>query len=247
MPIISIMTFNIKFGLAKIKGHTWEKRKASIISTIKKVSPDFICFQEVNDFQMEFLKKKLNHYNFTGLYPEPEKSWQDLPVFYKKKYTLVSGEHFFISHTPKIKSILKGSIWPRQFVSAEFVQEKQKFHIINTHFDFKDSVQKESVNIIVKKLKNAQPVFICGDFNADPTGVCHMEFFKKGFKDSFRDIQTPTFHDFTGIPQKGRIDWILYKGDNISVLRKKIIMDPMNKIFPSDHFPVFSEFRLSEI
>ena len=243
-----IMTFNIRFGLANDKNNTWESRKEILVNTIKENSPDFIGFQEVNDFPLEFLKKELQDYQFTGLYNNGEKHWQQIPVFFKKEWDCLLCDHFFLSSTPLKQSKFSESQWPRQTITALFNKNNKFICITNTHFDFKDEVQKKSAKIIKARLEAYSkkiPKIICGDFNSDPTGSCYFEFTqyngKTKFKDPFRNIHTATFHGFTGTPKSGRIDWVLYKGD-ISPVNKEIIKKSIQGKYPSDHFPVMVEF-----
>ncbi|MDY0362896.1 MAG: endonuclease/exonuclease/phosphatase family protein [Desulforegulaceae bacterium] len=247
----SIMTFNIRFGLAPDIENPWDNRKKSVINLISQKNPDFIGIQEVNDFQLEYLKKNLPDYNVTGLYGKKDPNWQEIPIFYKKDFECVLSEHFFLSNTPYLESKFLESQWPRQAVTALFSKKNKLISITNTHFDFKDSVQIKSADLIRHKLSCLNkkiPKVLCGDFNADPTGKCYYQFVFQNpphFKDPFSNLQSATFHGFTGIPNTGRIDWILYSG-NLSPLSGKIIEYCENGKYPSDHFPVFVEFALDK-
>lgn len=246
----SIMTFNIRFGLAKDSDNLWEDRKESVIKIIKEKNPDFIGIQEVNDFQLKFLKKNLKDYKVTGIYNKNNPRWQQLPVFYKKTWECILSEHFFLSDTPYKESKFTESQWPRQTVTTLFRQNQSIVSITNAHFDFKDKVQVKSADLIRHKLSclNSKiPKILCGDFNADPTGKCYHQFIFKNppkFKDPFSTIQSATFHGFTGVPNTGRIDWILYSG-NLSPISKEIIKYNENGKYPSDHFPVYVKFNLN--
>ena len=247
----TIMTFNIRFGLAHDTDNPWGKRKDFLLETIKSESPDFIGFQEANDFQRDFLKKNLKNYNCTGIYKTSEKRWQDIPIFFKKEWECVLSDHFFLSNSPLVKSKFKESEWPRQAVTSLFYKQGKFICITNTHFDFKDLVQQKSAKLIKSRLDSYNtrvPQIICGDFNADPTGVCYYEFTQsnnlESFKDPFGNLHTPTFHGFTGVPKTGRIDWVLYKGD-IKPIGKKILKNSKYGKYPSDHFPVSVKFQFN--
>ena len=249
----SIMTFNIRFGLADDYANSWDIRKDCIIDTINKQSPDFLCVQEANDFQLSFLKKNLPDYFYTGIYSYPVSGWQDIPIFYKKNCERLFTDHYFLSDTPDRKSQFKESLWPRQAVTVLFKMHNNFLCITNTHFDFKDNVQQKSADLIRNRLKNFNPEIpqiLCGDFNSDPTGVCYHNFTCKNnekpcFKDPFKNLQSATFHGFSGIPHTGRIDWILYSGD-IRPVSKKIIYDSADGVYPSDHFPVLVQFSINQ-
>jgi endonuclease/exonuclease/phosphatase family metal-dependent hydrolase len=246
------MTFNIRFGLAPDFNNKWDLRKKSVVNIISENNPDFIGIQEVNDFQLDYLETNLKDYKVTGIYPKQDPNWQQIPIFYKTDWKCILSEHFFLSDTPYKESKFRESLWPRQAVWSLFIKNKVIVSIINTHFDFKDSVQVKSADLIIKKLScmdNNIPKILCGDFNADPTGKCYERFIfnnsNSGLKDPFSRIQSATFHGFTGIPNTGRIDWILYSG-NLTPVSSKIIKYCENGKYPSDHFPVTADFQINE-
>lgn len=251
IEFFSVMTFNIRFGLAPDFNNPWEKRKESVIKIITEKDPDFIGIQEVNDFQLKYLTDNLKDYNVTGLYRKNDPNWQEIPIFYKKDWENILSEHFFLSDTPYKESKFNDSQWPRQAVTGLFAKKGEIVSVTNTHFDFKDNVQVKSADLIRHKLSciNSKiPKVLCGDFNADPTGKCYHQFIFKNppdFKDPFETAQSATFHGFTGVPNTGRIDWILYSGD-LHPVSGKIIEYCENGRYPSDHFPVFVNFSFNE-
>ncbi len=52
----SVMTMNLRFGLAKDGKNRWERRRDVVKNFLEPMNTDFIGFQEVNHFQAEFLK-----------------------------------------------------------------------------------------------------------------------------------------------------------------------------------------------
>ena len=120
---------------------------------------------------------------------------------------------------------------------------------INTHFDFLSSVQERCAKMIVQKLSacsNPQvPVIITGDFNSLPDSPGYREFATHGqMKEVFHGEYSGTYHGFTGKKNGRHIDWILYRG-SVELMNKKMIMEPFYGGYPSDHFPVLAEFRIS--
>ncbi|OPX40556.1 MAG: hypothetical protein B1H13_06920 [Desulfobacteraceae bacterium 4484_190.3] len=75
-----------------------------------------------------------------------------------------------------------------------------------------------------------EPVILMGDFNDIPGSNVHQLLGRKERQDGF------THHGFTGIPQKGRIDWIL-ASSRFAIRDAVIIQDHFNGRYPSDHFP----------
>jgi hypothetical protein len=63
---ISVFTLNLRFGLADDGPNSWEFRKKGFPILLNKFLSDFMAFQEVNDFQGDFLKSILIGYHNIG-------------------------------------------------------------------------------------------------------------------------------------------------------------------------------------
>jgi len=248
--LFSVITLNLRFGRAEDGPNSWDNRKKRFISFFEKHRPDFIGMQEANDFQIVFLEKLLNEYHFIGQRSPAPPYWQDNVIFYKKEWECNFQERFFLSHTPSIPSRFADSRWPRQCVVGFFKKNSTSLICVNTHFDFDPSVQKQSAKIIIKKLNDFQkpetPVILTGDFNAKPGSLSYQEFTSKdAFREIFHGEYSGTYHGFTGECMKRHIDWILYRGA-LELVEKEIIAERYHGGFPSDHFPVFAQFRIAK-
>jgi len=60
----SVLTLNLRFGLAADGPNGWRHRKDCFPSFLEKYRKDFIGLQEANDFQTDFISKILTDYNF---------------------------------------------------------------------------------------------------------------------------------------------------------------------------------------
>lgn len=248
----SVMSFNVRFGLADEGEHKWENRKPAFAALFEHCRPDFIGMQEVNGFQAAFFADLLSDYQAVGKRAPAPVGWQDVLIFHKKGWACRRCDRFFLSDTPGIPSRMVQSRWPRQCVMGEFEKDGIRMVCANTHFDFDEQVQVRSAAILLERLDrfatDAVPALVTGDFNAGPGSACHRAFTdpasaKRPFSDTFAGNATGTFHQFTGEPVSDRIDWILQRdlGDPVE---RKIITDRFAGIFPSDHFPVYAEFSL---
>lgn len=240
------MTFNLRFALAEDGANSWEFRKGSVSELFSIHAPDFICLQEVNPIQIPFLSRLLNDYRYIGRYFPSSYKWQDNLIFFRRDWTCLRFDHFFLSDTPKKESRISGSIWPRQGVLGVFKKNGINLSIINTHFDFDSEVQVKSSSLLVsiaQSIGRNLPVFVAGDFNADYKSPAHDLFIASGFKDSISDENNHTFHDFGRKEKGGLIDWILYKGDLENVY-SEIIKTEFSGKYPSDHYPVLAEYIL---
>lgn len=252
--MLSVLTLNLRFGRADDGPNNWSHRQKAYPSLFGKYQPDFITFQEANDFQADFLKTLLNGYRVIGIRTPAPDLWQDNLIFYKKGWECVFKERFFLSHTPGIPSRLQKSRWPRQCTLGMFEKHGRKIICVNTHFDFAEAVQVTCAEIIMGRLSalpSHVPVILAGDFNAEPFGGCYEVFTGKKhraginspyFRDVFRKPFPGTFHGFTGSAGEKHIDWILYRG-GIVPEKAQVIQTSVEGIYPSDHFPVRAVFR----
>jgi endonuclease/exonuclease/phosphatase family metal-dependent hydrolase len=253
--MISVLTLNLRFGLANDGPNSWQYRKKVFPYLFEKYRPDFIGFQEANDFQTNFLNEMLTEYDFIGKRSPSPSFWQDIIVFYKKTWTCVYREHFFLSPTPNIPSRFRKSIWPRQCTMGMFKNGNNMIICVNTHLDFDPSVQTTSAKLIMDRLQRFPsdvPVIMVGDFNTTPFSPCYKIFTGHGqktetqkcyFKNAFKKPYPGTHHGFTGNINGDYIDWILYRG-KIVKQDCRVIKNRIDGLYPSDHFPVYATFKV---
>ena len=245
--MISIITLNLRFGLADDGKNSWNNRKKIFPHFLNDYSTDFYSFQEANSFQIDFLQNNLPDYQFIGKKDNTPKFWQDNIIFYKKNWTCIKQDHFFLSHTPDIPSRLINSKWPRQCTMGLFEKKGVKLICLNTHFDFDENIQAQTAEFILKRMlgyPSSCPVILTGDFNATPMSKCYQIFTKNKnfpFKNTFNAPFPNTHHGFTGKGARGHIDWILYRG-NIILQNSMIIKKSFKDRYISDHFALLGNW-----
>lgn len=246
---ITVMTVNLRFGLAEDGDNSWDNRKKAYPVLFKTHDPDFIGVQEANDFQTAYLAGMLENYSYIGerisSADTSSDTWQDNIIFFKKPWACRSYKHYFLSDTPETQSKFPESQWHRQCTIGQFENNDKCLVHVNTHFDFASTVQEKSADLIIRLLKDFPsdvPTIITGDFNTSPDSATYALFMEQGFKDLFENHHSSTFHGFTGHDLGGHIDWILFKG-GLKGVDHQIIHDPFNDIYPSDHYPVKSVFE----
>jgi endonuclease/exonuclease/phosphatase family metal-dependent hydrolase len=252
--LFSVISFNIRFGLADDGTNNWPYRKHAVAGLFHKYPADFICVQELNDFQTEFMYKLLPKYNSIGVHKGAPDFWQNNVIFYRNTIECIDKQHFFLSETPSQPSISWGSRWPRQCTIGRYKAGSGELICINTHFDFEEPAQHKSAQLIWQKISTQfqdTPVILSGDFNAEPDSKTYRwltgEFDETAdtlpdFKETFKKPYPGTFHRFTGKPITGLIDWILYRGD-LRFKKCLVIKDSFDGMFPSDHFPLMAYFE----
>ena len=252
--LFSIISFNIRFGLADDGKNGWIHRKHAVAELFKQYPSDFICIQELNDFQTEFVKELLPKYHYTGVHHPAPESWQNNVIFYRNTFKCLDQQLFFLSETPSQPSKSWGSKWPRQCTIGRYKAGSSEFICLNTHFDFKELAQHKSARLIWQKITTRffdAPAILAGDFNSEPDSTTYRwltgqfdepENPLPDFKETFKTPYPGTYHQFTGKPVTGLIDWVLYRGD-LRLKKCLVIKDNFNGIFPSDHFPIMAYFE----
>ncbi|MBW1769732.1 MAG: endonuclease/exonuclease/phosphatase family protein, partial [Deltaproteobacteria bacterium] len=168
---VSVLSLNLRFGLADDGPNAWEHRKESVVKLFRKHSPDLIATQEANDFQIDFLAQHLSEYLYIGRRHPSPKFWQDNVLFYRKTIVCKDELHLFLSETPHVPSRSFGSRFPRQATLGLFHVNDQPLICINTHFDFENPAQMGAARLIKEQLAsydNDIPTILMGDFNATP-------------------------------------------------------------------------------
>jgi endonuclease/exonuclease/phosphatase family metal-dependent hydrolase len=251
--MFSIFSLNLRFGLAADGPNSWSARKTAYPELLNRYRADFYCFQEANDFQIEFLQTILAGCRVVGKRSPSPKFWQNNVIFYRSPWECTFHDHFFLSHTPWIPSRFKESRWPRQCTLGIFRKGNVSCICVTTHFDFDPEVQVMSVRLILDRLArlpHGLPTVICGDFNAEPGAPCwtvftetgpKLEDYSGGFKNVFSEPYPGTHHGFTGKENGRHIDWILYRG-KLRKTRSEVITEDLKGIYPSDHFPLWASF-----
>tara|TARA_R110002072_G_scaffold1989_5_gene16630 strand:+ start:87116 stop:87814 length:699 start_codon:yes stop_codon:yes gene_type:complete len=171
--------------------------------------------------------------------------------------TVLESGDIWLSSTPHeagTKSFK--SAFPRLCTWAKVKAFDKDFLVVNCHLDHVlGETRLEQIKVLIKEVtkinSNKLPLIIMGDFNESPTGQVRNEVLSKlDLKDPWIDLkiqETSSFHKFDGIDNShnggSRIDWILTSKD-ITNLNIRLDKSSREGIYPSDHFPVFAEFKV---
>ena len=58
-------------------------------------------------------------------------------------------------------------------------------------------------------------------------------------------LREGTYHAFTGVTSGNRIDWVMHNG-GFKAVSAEILKSSYDGIYPSDHFPIGAEFRITK-
>ena len=253
---ISLMTYNIRYGLADDGKNSWEFRKEFLASQINFYNPDFLGTQESLPFQITYIDSQLPEHSYIGKSRDADGKGEYSAIFYNnKKYKLIKENTFWLSKTPNKPSKGWDAANTRICTYGLFEDKKtnKEFWVFNTHLDHIGKIAREqSVLLILKKIKEINtknyPLILMGDLNAEPESDPILKL-KSELNDSKEaSIEKPfgpsgTFNAFKfNKPVYKRIDYIfISKTTNIKVQKHAVLSDSKDLKYPSDHLPVYIE------
>ena len=248
----------------------WEYRHSLIKKVIEENKGDIISLEEVADFEKDFkegiFEKLTTKYDLV-YGPKPSKFMGNILAINKELFSLEKSENIFLDG-------LDGKQSGQNIIIALIndIKTNNKFVVIVVHL--KSKAQNENLRvvqsnqlmkIIEENYLGKYPIFIMGDFNAEPSYSCIVNLLqnKNICAKSLFDLNQL---DFTTIKLRDTlyrrvIDYIFFVGKNKdsmdnelkinSVEKAKPIIDEKiglpNDVFPSDHLFIKANVELNFI
>jgi endonuclease/exonuclease/phosphatase family metal-dependent hydrolase len=261
---VSVMTFNIRYGMANDGNNSWQYRKAALFKQIADLSPDIAGLQEALEFQVQEICQALPGYGSVGVgRDDGEKAGEQCCILYRKnRFTVVKAGTFWFSDTPEVAGSKSwGNNLPRICTWVQFsdLQSGNNFYAYNVHLDNESAPSRmKSVELLARRVgarEGGIPFIVTGDFNCGPASQ-EMRYLV-----GQSDVQTSrpmidvlvavrpeqkdigTYNAFTGRADGVRIDMIL-TGPAVRILDSQIDLRMFDGRYVSDHFPVTAELRL---
>ena len=99
---ITVMSYNIRMGVAKDGTNSWEYRYPASAMMISDQKPDIFGIQEAYDFQFKYMDEYCDGYKCVGVVREDGKSkGEHMSIFYNtKKVSLLKWGTYWLSETP---------------------------------------------------------------------------------------------------------------------------------------------------
>lgn len=263
-PAVRVMSFNVRYGLAKDGGNAWPLRKDFAAETVAAFAPDLLGTQETLPFQRDDLLARLPGYAAVGVGRDDGREGGEMAaVLYRTDRFEKLGEgHFWLSETPdEPGSVGWDAALPRICTWVKLRDRRgggAEFWFFNAHFDHVGAVARSNAAELLRNrvaaIAGDGPVVLTGDFNAGPDDPPYAALFGSGgagaaLVDTYRathdaEPAVGTFHGFRPDPAGGaRIDWIAATAD-WSVLSAEIDRTSRDGRWPSDHTPVTAVLRL---
>jgi endonuclease/exonuclease/phosphatase family metal-dependent hydrolase len=260
LPIVELMTFNIRYGTARDGDFSWPARCQHVAAVIRREYPEVLAIQEGLAFQLEDLADVLADYTKLGQHRDGGMRGEFSGLYVRKDAVqlLDSGE-LWLSPTPEqVGSKGWDAALPRMAVWADVRLDDGSSHqstehhnvvrIYGTHFDHRgEQARLESAKLLVEHAKGGPPAVFLGDFNAIETSAPMMAFVADSYASAVAtwDPQNTlgTFNGFKRADGGRRIDHVIY-APRFLVHDAHILDDCFDGIWPSDHFPVTAVLEL---
>lgn len=269
MKPFKVMTFNVLGEWDEREGAAWNEREDAVARTISEAEADIVGLQEVTFHQRKTLDARLPDLLRVPFDPHAR---QIVPhtndplntiLFRPARFSLETCGVFWLGLDPTRPTNDWEAAFPRCTTWARLVDRANAAPLlfISTHFDHDSELARnESTGLIQQFLADsigpegqAVPAIMVGDFNSDASLSIHRRFIDgpPALLDAWEQTnggpappyEQGTFHDFTGkaLTEVGRIDWILYSTP-LKALSTNLLDRGIQGRFPSDHFPVVSQF-----
>jgi len=250
-----IMTFNLRFENDRDGENSWSNRKNLVIQMLQKFTPSILGTQEGTMRQLKYLRENLPSYEMhaPGRSEDDEACQYPTLFFRRDELHSLGGSEFWLSRTPAVhRSKDWDSAFPRMMSYALFadLHEDRKLWAVVTHLDHLGvEARQEQAKMIADWVSaQSEPVILMGDFNAVPGSKVHDLLIDPatGLRDTWQMLvnaeneRSMTHHGFLGVPQKGRLDWVLVT-DQFCVTEAVVVRERFGGRYPSDHFPYFVE------
>ncbi|MEN9934820.1 MAG: hypothetical protein RLZZ387_1399 [Chloroflexota bacterium] len=256
------MTFNVRGARFQDGENVWPNRAALSADVIRRYAPDLIGFQELELQNYAFYREHLRGYE-AALGP----GYNNVPPFQypaifwrRERLKLRDTGGFWLSTTPGVHSAAWGTDCIRSagWVRLALPEAGAELLHLNTHLDhISEPARAQGATLIAERLgalwADGVPAVVTGDFNCPPGSAAHHALLAAGLEDSHARLHggapVMTFHGFKGDgfqPQPhdalDRIDWVLARG--LRPTACAIVTDAVPPHYPSDHYPVVTDFVL---
>ncbi len=241
---MTILTFNIRNGLANDGINSWEHRRELITKTIRVADADIIGLQEVYDFQLSYLLSELPEYQCYSVGREDgESQGEQCSILWRTDvFQRVRAGTFWLSETPDIPNSMS---WGNRITRiCSWVEFKNGFRFYNTHWDHESQVARVRSAELILQVLPTTPWILAGDFNAEPDSPeIHILADANSIEFVTRENPVGTFHNFIGGNDGDRIDHI-FVSKGITPGLAEVIRTKQGNLYPSDHYPVLLEATL---
>lgn len=253
--MVKVMTFNMRYD-APDDPYPWETRQLLAKQMISQYEPDILGLQEIRRTMLGDLRDLFGEkYDMSYAFRSDADDSEAMVILWQKdQFQLLGQDWLMLSETPdQFGSFGWDGACERIALYTAFQnQAGQKLYIVNTHFDHMgERARLESGHLLVelaKELTNGgeHPLLLMGDFNAtynDSELKPLFDYFQHAFAEDLSELEKTSYHDYQGVEAGAPIDY-LFGNERCRVIQAKVIQESVNGQYPSDHYPVISEWEL---
>jgi endonuclease/exonuclease/phosphatase family metal-dependent hydrolase len=265
---LKAMTFNIRwqgYANGRYFDSGFVQRKPLVLDVLRQSVADIIGLQEASIEQRAAIAPGLPGY---AMSPLPTEAGDECILYRLDRFVLEDSGHDYVRRVPEIPGT---NIGVRDFVWV-YLRDRfsgRRLYVLNLHLDHRSSergCQLDGVLIgqWIRNRKFADPVILLGDFNGTPDNPRYLYLTgqkvypgEDGISVGMPMPMLDTFStanpeaEYAGTVNSGcsgkknssQIDYVFIPRGS-RVIDSEIIYSNENGYYPSDHFPLQSEFEL---
>ena len=253
--VITVVSANVRcLSPEDLFKKSWFYRAPLLVQTLKSAAPDIIGFQEVTPVHKQYLDKALRSFGSVLLYRDDSLIHESCPIYYSEsKFDLIDKGGFWLSETPDVMSKGWGAAFNRvcSYVILAQKTDGKQLVVFNTHLDnVSEEARINGIKLVLRKIEQfgGMPSIIMGDFN---TGE-NTETYRAAVS-LFNDAKYQTEDTDSGATYQGygqslndeNLDYFMLSKTGIETLSYKVLRDTYDGVYPSDHFPIRLDMKLS--
>lgn len=273
--VIKLISFNLKrdFGIPLRRDHRWRERRELAARLIRDSGASIVGVQELSPSMRSDVTDLLeNCYSvigfgrFQGKNREKDDEHSDI-IVKNDDASVQLVKTFWLSKNPEKLSRAYYAMFPRICTVAEIYLNSfaRSIRVFNTHLDHICGVARVlGVEVILQYMsrfneERPMPTVLMGDLNCKPnsrpiqilrshvTGRADLCLTDAYSKLPAAQINN-TLHNFSGKVKSGAmpIDY-MFLSDDFEILETRILTDPVDGHYPSDHYPLMVTARLRSL
>ena len=248
-------TFNIRNGIAWDGLDSWPFRRPATAAAVAGLDADLLGLQEVYDFQLRYLLRRLPGYASCGAGRTDGRRGERCAVLFRTtRLRLDRATTRWFSDTPDLPgSTGWGNHLPRIVTLTRFtdVASGRRFGFADCHLEgWPPAARHRSATALAQWLEPELPWIVAGDLNAEPHDAAVRTLLDAGLRDAAAPgpaSPTTIGEVRAGLPGR-RIDYLFVTaGWDVVTAAAAVPADGRRHRHASDHLPVLSTVRLRAV
>ena len=261
---VRIGTYNVRYynGDTSSATNKWEVRKHRLVQSIKDIDFDIFGVQEAMDPQIASLEEMVGDIYGTAYFRPQTGATSDssVGIFYKKSdWILTNVKTFWLGETPD--QMVKGDTgekgkYYRGAICGVLINKttNARLFFMDSHGCLNPEPNETYAQIYLDKeaaLNTGKlPSFFVGDLNTKPETNSSI-LFRTYWNDTYMSIDESlrggceyTYNGFKNVDGSSRIDYVYYRGSDVTPTYYKCDNTLYDGLYPSDHWPVYADFTI---